>query len=89
MSVIQWWMVGSAHHPIGVGVGIGIGIDSDSDTDPDPDPDMIPTAIGTRLSCIEKMSKLQWWAVPTLRVHVSRTRRRCPTRMALIKDHLD
>jgi hypothetical protein len=29
------------------------------------------------------------WAVPTLRVHASRTRTRCPTRMALIKDHLD
>jgi hypothetical protein len=56
---------------------------------PTPTPIMIPTAIGTRLSCIEKMSKLQWWAVPTLRVHASCTRTRCPTRMALIKDHLD
>jgi hypothetical protein len=34
---------------------------------PIPTPIIIPTAIGTRLSCIEKMSKPQWWAVPTIR----------------------
>jgi hypothetical protein len=32
---------------------------------PTPTPIMIPTAIGTRLSCIEKMSKPQGWASPT------------------------
>jgi hypothetical protein len=64
---------GTAHHwifdldidsdgDIGVGVGIGIEIDSD----PDPTPIIIPAASGTRLSCIEKMSKPQGWAVPTL-----------------------
>jgi hypothetical protein len=43
---------------------------------PTPTPIMTPNAIGTRLSCIEKMSKPQGWAVPTLRVGRQRVVRR-------------
>jgi hypothetical protein len=33
---------------------------------PTPTPIIIPTTIGARLSCIEKMSKPKWRAMPTL-----------------------
>jgi hypothetical protein len=55
--------------PIGVGIGIGIGIDSDSDTDTDTD---YNPYVGTRLSCIEKMSKPQEWAMPTLVIRLAK-----------------
>jgi hypothetical protein len=54
----------------------------DSDSDTDPDPDMIPTAIGTGLSCIENMSKRQWQCHPLRFCRICRetidTDRDCP-----------